>query len=356
MSRRAGRAAAIAGMAALAASAGLRAQSVARPSSFERSVGAALRSGGGSSRFHLDRAFEPRPAPADGAWIEPAPDAGGRLRKPLWVWIGAASAVAIVGSAYNAFQEDPRFPFHVTKEGWFGAGTYAGGADKVSHFVSYYGVTRLMYEADLALGAPPERALLIASGTSFLAGVATELGDGTNKYGFSWEDLAMDAAGAAAGYAVLRLGIQDLVGFRFGLVPAPDPERGGLGKDYSVEIYTADLKIAGLGERLHFRPGPARFLLVSATYGAKGYPYAPAELRQRQVGIELGINFREVLRALGVPRQRWYGVVLYTLFDILRIPYTAWGFRYDLNGKKWYGPDTGEQFPGGRRQSQRGHR
>ena len=105
---------------------------------------------------------------------------------------------------------------------------------------------------------------------------------------------------------------------------------------------------------MDFNPGPARFLLLSTTYGVKGYPYSPPEVRQRQIGIELGINFEEVLKAVGVPRHKWWGVVLYTLFDIIRIPYTAWGFRYDLNGKTWYGPDTGDSFPGGQPQPGRG--
>ncbi len=284
-------------------------------------------------------------------WVQDAagamPEIADPAPKPQWIWIGAGAAVAILGSAYNAFSEETEFPFHVTNEGWFGRDTYAGGADKTSHFVSYYAVTRIMSEFNLAFGASRDQAALLASGVSLLAGVATEIGDGTNRYGFSWEDVGMDALGAAAGLAVLHFRVDDLIGFRYGLVPAPESDVFGLGKDYSLEIYTGDLKIAGLSRRAGFNAGPARFLLLSASFGVKGYPYSPPEIRQRQVGLELGIDFGEVLEAVGVPRNRWWGTILYTLFDILRIPYTAWGFRYDLNGKKWYGPDTGDSFSGG---------
>jgi uncharacterized protein YfiM (DUF2279 family) len=281
-----------------------------------------------------------------GAAAEPArPGAIPMFDRPRVLWIAALSAIAIGGSAANAFQEQPRFPWHYTNEGWFGQDTYAGGADKASHIVSYYAVARMMKEANRTFGMSEDAAILLASGVSLAAGIGTEIGDGTNKYGFSWEDVAADAIGAAAGYAIMKTKSEDLVGFRAGLVPAPDVVYGGLGKDYSAEIYTADLKIAGLGRRLRFDPSIARFLLLSATYGSKGYPYSEPDVRQRQIGIELGINFREVLTALHVPPHRWWGVILYTFFDVVRLPYTAWGFRYDLNHGKWYGPDTGDSFP-----------
>ncbi len=240
----------------------------------------------------------------------------------------------------------PASPGTSTDEGWFGQNTYVGGADKASHFVSYYGVQRIATEYNKAFHLPRNEAAWIATGTSALAGLMTEIGDGTNKYGFSWEDLAMDTLGAFSGLAIVNFGLDDLIGFRAGWVPgSPDPGVGGLGRDYSSEIYTADLKFQGLGKRMHFNPGPAKFFLFSVTYGTKGYPYAPPEIRERQLGLELGINFGAIFEALCVPRNKWWGVVLYTLFDIVRFPYTAIGWRYDLNHDVWIGPDTGNTYP-----------
>jgi uncharacterized protein YfiM (DUF2279 family) len=265
---------------------------------------------------------------------------------PKWFWVGLGAALAIGGSAYSAYSESPRFPWHFENEGWFGQNTYVGGADKASHFVSYYAVQRLATEYNKAFHLPRNQAAWIATGTSFLAGLMTEIGDGTNKYGFSWEDLTMDTLGAFSGLAIVNFGLDDLIGFRAGWVPgSPDPEFGGLGRDYSSEIYTFDLKFKGLGKRAHFNPGPAQYLLFSVTYGTKGYPYAPPEIRERQLGLELGINFGAIFEALKVPRNKWWGICLYTLFDIVRFPYTAIGWRYDLNHDVWIGPDTGNTYP-----------
>jgi hypothetical protein len=272
------------------------------------------------------------------------------VRPPRTFWIGASSAVAVMGSAWNALHEEPRFGFHVTNEGWFGRHTYAGGADKASHFVSYYSVARILTAVYGGLGVSQDNARLLGSGVSFLAGLVTELGDGTNKYGFSHEDVISDALGAASALATAHYGLEDLVGFRVGVVPAPGVYEflsGGLGKDYSKEIYTADLKLGGLARRLRLRPGLTRFLLLSMTYGVKGYPYAPAEVRERQVGFEIGLDMSEILRAAGVPERKWWGKALILFFDTVRIPYTAWGFRYDLNHSRWHGPDTGNTFPAG---------
>ncbi|HEX4439890.1 MAG TPA: DUF2279 domain-containing protein [Thermoanaerobaculia bacterium] len=281
----------------------------------------------------------------NGLVADPRPGALPLFDRPQPVFIAAVSAIAVGGSALNAFGEEPRYPFHYTNEGWFGADTYAGGADKASHMVSYYAVSRMMKEAYRTFGMSEDSAILLATGVSIAAGFATEIGDGTNKYGFSWQDIGADSIGAAAGYAIRKTKTEDLFGLRAGIVPAPDTGKGGLGKDYSEEIYAADLKIAGLGRRAHFNPGIAKFLLLSMTYGSKGYPYSEPDVRQRQIGIEVGINFREVLTALHVPPHRWWGVILYTLFDIVRFPYTSGGFRYDLNHHKWYGPDIGDSFP-----------
>jgi uncharacterized protein YfiM (DUF2279 family) len=268
--------------------------------------------------------------------------------KPKWFWVGVGAALVIGGSAASAYTESPRYPWHFENEGWFGQNTYVGGADKASHFVSFYAVSRMVNEYNLAFHVPKYQAALLASVESFLGGLTTEIGDGTNKFGFSWEDLTMDALGAATGLAIMRYNLDDTFGFRAGWVPgAPDAERGGLGRDYSSEIYTADFKFKGIARRAHFNPGPAQFFLFSITYGTKGYPYDLPEVRERQLGFEIGINFGAIFEALKVPRNKWWGVCLYTLFDIIRFPYTAIGWRYDLNSGTWVGPDTGNTYPTG---------
>ncbi|MGH9366578.1 MAG: DUF2279 domain-containing protein [Thermoanaerobaculia bacterium] len=323
----------------------------ARPEEFglwESSAPALAASHPAKEDFRLDLQFPIPPTIAPDAGLG-SPAFAPPTRQPKRFWIGATSAAAVLGSAYNAFSEYPNYDFHFTQEGWFGQSTYAGGGDKASHFVSFYGVTRLMTAVYELLDASREQSYRLATGVSFLAGLATEIGDGTNKYGFSYEDLVLDAIGAASAYVLARYDLDDLIGFRAGVVPAPEtpPEYydpTGTGKDYTTEIYTADLKLAGLARRLDRRFGPARFLLLSLTYSAKGYPYAVPELKERQVGLEVGLNVVEAARAIGVPENRWWGKMLLTILDLLRLPYTAIGVRYDLNHGRWIGPDSGGSF------------
>jgi len=116
------------------------------------------------------------------------------------------------------------------------------------------------------------------------------------------------------------------------------------GRDYSNEIQSADLKIAGLARRLNLSVGPLRYLLVSVTYGTKGYPSGLPELRERQVGFEIGLNLAIILNDLGVRRDTWWGYALHVVCDNVRVPFTSVGFRYDLNSKRWRGPDNGNGF------------
>jgi hypothetical protein len=272
------------------------------------------------------------------------------VKGPHTFWIGAASFGALAGSAYNSFTDGANQRFHFTNEGFFGRNTYAGGADKASHFVSYYVVAKLLSGVYAELGLPDDPARSLGAGISALAGFVTELGDGRGHYGFSYEDLVIDALGAATYLAIAHYGLGDLVGFSAGLVPTPPAvccPYGGFGTDYSQLVYSGDLKIAGLGKRAGFDPGPARFLLMSLTYGTKGYPYANPDLRERQIGAFVGVNFVEILRVAGVPEQKWWGKILYFLFDVIRIPYTQIGYQYDVNHARWHGPGIGNSFPGG---------
>ena len=265
------------------------------------------------------------------------------------------TAGILLGSAASALQEgftSGFVPFHADRENWFGKHTYAGGADKASHFVMYSNLTRELRVAYERMDYGEIRAYRMAVATSLATGLITEIGNGLGQGpGFSFEDLASDALGIGAAVFLSKHGLDDVAGFRFGPVPAPLPDpccpRDEIGKDYSKEIYTGDLKIAGVAARAHFDPGPARFLLLSMTYGTKGYKTSLPEYRQQQIGIEIGVNFPEILTAAGVKDTTWWGRALFILFNTLRIPYTQIGYRYDFVHQMWLGPDIGQEYDPG---------
>ena len=253
----------------------------------------------------------------------------------------------LIGASFEALKVSgkERQPFHFTSEDFFGKHTYAGGADKASHFVFYNGLSRELGVAYSRMGYSRDRAILMGAGVALVGGVLVEVADGLNRSGYAWEDLLMDSLGAGTAAAVTYYGLDDVLGFRFGKISADEPsvKVPGAGKDYSEEIYTGDLKLAGAARRLGLRPGLLRFFLLSMTYGSNGYRYSLPEYRERNIGGEIGINFPQILTEIGVRDTTWWGRVLYIFFNFVRVPYTQIGFHYDLNQKNWHGPDFGQQ-------------
>ncbi|MGH7413309.1 MAG: DUF2279 domain-containing protein [Candidatus Rokuibacteriota bacterium] len=249
--------------------------------------------------------------------------------------LGALVAgVAVTATAANSTLGYEHRPFHIDNEGFFGASTDDGGADKASHFADYHIAAKELTYVYQRLNYSEREALLMGFGVSSLAALVNEVGDGFTRHGFSPEDLVMGVLGAGTATLIGATRTGDLVGVRTSHLPGE--------AYYRHEVYSADLKLAGLARRLGVEVGPLRFLLLSVTYGIKGYGgHGPMEDAERQVGFEIGLNLEEILNAVGARRNSWWGYPLHLLGDNVRFPYLAVGFRYDLNRGKWRGPNSG---------------
>jgi uncharacterized protein YfiM (DUF2279 family) len=232
-----------------------------------------------------------------------------------------------------------------TDEKWFQYDTYAGGADKASHFIVSSGVSRLLFDVYQIQGHTVDQSFNLALAATVMAGIFVETGDAITVYGWSWQDLTADILGATSGLLIHRYHLQDLIGLRLGsaYVDIPAAAIGSsepsLGRSYSDEIYVADLKLGGLVRRLHGDPGFAKYFLTSFAFFTKGFGYAPPlPTRYQEVGVELGINFGEIAKAVGVPETTWWGKGIYAFFNFFRIPYTQVGAYYNFKNHKWYGP------------------
>ena len=221
--------------------------------------------------------------------------------------------------------------FQINHEAWFGPNTTNGGADKVSHLTDYFIVASLFEDGYRVLGYSENAAILWGLGLALATGLANEVSDGFTKHGFSPEDLAMDAAGALVATVISATRTRDLFGMRTSHLP---------GSTYTHDVFSADFKLSGLGRRLGINIGPLRWLLLSVTYGSKGYRVEPPIELQRQVGFEVGLNIQQILNDVGVKRNTWWGYTIH-LIDYIRFPFTAVGMRYDLNHGKWHGPNGG---------------
>jgi hypothetical protein len=224
-------------------------------------------------------------------------------------------------------------PFHVTREGYFGANALDGGADKAAHFADYFVISKEFAYIFGRLGFSESSALLLGLGTAMVGGALNEVGDGFSQPGFSYEDIVMDWLGAGTATLLLATRTDDLLGVRTSHLDG-----------YPHDVFSADLKLSGLARRLNLNIGPLRYVLLSVTYGTKGYPDGPPAERQRQVGVEIGLNLEQILSDLGVTRDTWWGYLLHFAGDNARWPFTAVGFRFDLNHSKWHGPNSGN-FP-----------
>jgi hypothetical protein len=291
----------------------------------------------------------PRTA-ADGATLAPEAASLTQLEKPwpyrVLPW-AAPPALAVAGLVTSLTDSNLR-SWRWGHEGWFGANTYAGGADKAAHFVNYTILSKEMAYMYQKLGYSESASIWLGFGTSLLEALSNEFGDGFNRYGFSLGDATMDTFGSGASALILATGTEDLFNFRNGfLLPKSSVtccSVPGKGHDYSYSIYTFDLKLAGVSRRLGWNIGPLRYLLFSVTYGSKFYPSGLPSLRERQVGFEIGLNFEEILNSLGARRDTWWGYGLHVVFDNIRFPFTSVGFQYDLNHGRWYGPGNGNQY------------
>jgi len=106
-----------------------------------------------------------------------------KLFDPRTVRISLAMLAAVPVAGYAIWWHGNDFThFKFNHEHWFGRDTYAGGADKASHFVESTIVGHGMERFYERLGHSPSDARWLAMGVVSLGGLIVEAGDGF-KYG-----------------------------------------------------------------------------------------------------------------------------------------------------------------------------
>src|SRR5262245_19595881 len=85
-------------------------------------------------------------------------------RRPNWLLTSLLSSASIVVGAANSLTYHCCQSYHFANEGWFGANTHYGGADKASHLTSYYIISQEFAKMYVVLGLKPENARWLAAG------------------------------------------------------------------------------------------------------------------------------------------------------------------------------------------------
>ena len=207
-----------------------------------------------------------------------------------------------------------------SSEGWFGRDTKEGGADKLGHAYGTYVFSHGLGALYRHWGYDEERAARYGAYSAFGVQAFMEVGDSFSRYGFSWEDMVMNAAGAAAGYL---LATQPELARRVDFRIEYEPNFGGsdIFTDYEHQKYLLALKFDGFDTT---RETPLRYLELHLGYYARGYSQSNPALTERNVYAGVAVNLSRLFDSSG-----WHKTA--TVLRYYQPPYTSLRLHTDLN-------------------------
>jgi len=257
----------------------------------------------------------------------PAPELASDLRWRNTLIIGGGGLAVFLYGQNKWWGEGFTGNFRTTNEGWFGNGTYAGGADKLGHAWGTYLATRAVARTLEFAGNEPADALRLATWSALGAYTAIEVLDGYSKqYRFSKEDAIANAAGA--GLAVLlekRPALDRLLDFRLHYRRSPNAAFDPL-SDYSGQTYLLVLKAEGIPQ---LRSHPVlRYVEFAAGYAARNFDEEPErrETRSRNLYFGISLNLSALLDDTAfrdTPRSSWTRRLTNGALEVVQVPGTG---------------------------------
>jgi uncharacterized protein YfiM (DUF2279 family) len=243
-----------------------------------------------------------------------------RGQKTLLLNGGAAAAL----TAWGVYKWDygQRSP-NASREHWFGQTTEEGGADKFGHFWSSYALSHLFSSVYESWDYSEDEATTYGALSSLGFHTLMEFGDSFSEFGFSYEDMLMNLAGAGAGY-LLRAApeIGEKIDFRIEYAPSLD---GGNDTDVFTDYEHQKFVMAVKGEGFESMRGSIfEYLEFQTGYFARGYEgftRGTPETRRRSLYIGLGLNVGKIVEPL------WDTA----LFDYFQVPGTYIPFDAKLD-------------------------
>ncbi|MDT8418905.1 MAG: DUF2279 domain-containing protein [Desulfuromonadales bacterium] len=241
-----------------------------------------------------------------------SPDKTERRHKTLLLNTAVGGGILAWGAAnWNYFQRSPR----ASREDWFGHATKDGGADKIGHLYATYIIGRAFRKVYLDWGHGKEQADRLGTFSSLGVMTLMEVGDSFSRdYGFSYEDMLMNLAGAGFGYLLATYPDLDRkLDLRAEYLPRSNA-------DDKIDIVTAyehlkfllALKAEGFDSLASSWLKYLELHLGYYTRNYDGYHPGDPDRRERTLYAGLGVNVGKLL-------ERWVKV---PVFDYLQLPYS----------------------------------
>jgi hypothetical protein len=231
-----------------------------------------------------------------------------RGEKTLLLNVGSMAVIFVYGLSQWDYGEDG---FHFANERWFQRDTKYGGADKVGHFWSSYGLSHLYSYVYRKWGYAEKEANLYGALSNLGVQTFMEVADGFSSQGFSYEDLIMNVAGAGIAYVWGKApNLARKIDFRMEYIPEFNSHDFGFSTNYERQRFLVAIKADGFD----FVKNPyLKYLELHAGYYARGYKEYGSDDRRRYLYVGIGFNVSRLLQKFVDTR----------VLDYIQIPYTS---------------------------------
>lgn len=297
---------------------------------------------------------DPPPTAAPATDQPPAVTAGPDRGDQAGDAVHPVASALILGGMYTTFtswaylawyfKHKPLSSFRWGGDGWFGARTYAGGADKFGHAWSTMSLTRAGTLILASYGGHDRlTSSLVSAGLAETLFTLFEVKDGF-YYEFSFSDFTADTTGAALAVLLDNVPRLDEM-FDYRVEYAPSTEywnnvsdgngfnRLNIAEDYSGETYLLAYHLGSIPALRAQRWGTlSRFVDLTVGFRSRGYKpsppagYPPYEHHQDLfVGVSLNAQglFDWLLEGRRSHAARTTRKITHGLFEIFNLPYTS---------------------------------
>lgn len=246
------------------------------------------------------------------------------------VWgVGLGLGLSIGGSIAWKFSTKWTGTFNTFDEGWFGTGTYAGGADKLGHMYTDFVLGRSLFHLYQAHHYSRSDSILYAFLSGSIARTVMEVADGFTTYHFSYGDLLFNMLGSTSN-ALLLIDpeIADTFYMSWSYLPSIEATDGhhdvtDFSTDYSGMVFSFNADLAGLRQLSGATTSSwADYTFVGLNYFTRNFRQPDFEKRERFIGASFGLAAHRFF-----DDDSSIGPVL----KYVKLPFTYAGFAYSLD-------------------------